>query len=140
MINSLLDQTVQVDEIALTVPYGTKVPKYIKGVAQVYNSLDYKGCENLIPVLMREGEKDTKIIIVEDDMVYGKDFIENIVDMSEKYTGKAIKSKASILIVPEYFSGDVIEYDEKSSPGDWLRSHLKVPVKKMKYSETFKRM
>ena len=140
MINSLLDQTVRVDEIAITVPYGVNIPDNIRGVAQVYNSIDYKGSERLIGALMREGEKDTKIIIINDNMVYGKNFIEEIIDQSEKYPDRAIQSKGAVLIVPEYFSSDVIEYNGKSSSEDWLKSHLKVGVKKMKYSENFKKL
>ena len=42
--------------------------------------------KKIIPTLLREGEKDTKIIIIDDDIIYGKDFIETIIE--EGYNNK----------------------------------------------------
>jgi len=147
-INSLLDQTVRVDEIAVSVPYGKDydVPKYIKDVAQVYRySVKYGDNGKLIPIMLREGEEDTKIILVDDNMVYGKDFIEDIVAASNKEPNKAIGmkklcSKYGVLVKPKFFKEDVIEYDMKSPCDKWLKDRLKVPHKIVKYSETFQRL
>lgn len=146
VINSLLDQTVRVDEIAISVPYGKNynIPKEIQNVAQVYRySLDYGDSGKLIPVILREGEKDTKIIIVDDNMVYGKDFVEEILGVSEKYKDQAIcvkklSSKHGILVTPEFFTGEVCNYDGKSTCDEWLKKNLKAPYKVIEYSETYK--
>ena len=143
-LNSLLDQTAQVDEIAITVRYGCKLPESVKRVAQIYNyGSDYKDNGKLIPVLSREGEKDTKIILVDDDMVYGKDFVETLIDASNANPGKAIGvkklgSKYGVVVTPEYFSEDVVEYDGHTRHDSWLKQHLKVPYHLVNYRETFR--
>ena len=141
VINSLLDQTVKVDEIAISVPYGKQydIPKDIQNVAQVYRySLDYGNNGKLIPIVLREGEKDTKIIIVDDDMIYGKDFIETMITASEENKNTAICAKNSVLITPEFFTEDVCNYDGKSTCDEWLKKNLKVPYKAIEYTETYK--
>jgi hypothetical protein len=146
VINSLLDQTVRVDEIAISVPYGKDydIPKDIQNVVQVYRySLDYGNSGKLIPVILREGEKDTKIIIVDDDMIYGKDFVETMVASSEENKNKAIcvnelGSKHGVLVVPEFFTDEICNYDGKSTCDEWLKKNLKAPYKVIKYSETYK--
>ena len=88
VINSLLDQTVKVDLIAINVPYGKKykLPKDLEDAVALYRtSKPYGSSTCLIPAVMREGEKTTKIITVGDNVIYGKDFIEVLLKESKKH-------------------------------------------------------
>lgn len=144
-INSLLDQTVRVNEIAMNIPYGeNKTLEQYKNVILTYNhSLPYGEVAKLISTLFREGEETTKIILVNDDMVYGKDFIEEMIEESNKHpdkviTAKDLNSKHGILVKPKFFNQTVIDYDGKSTHTQWLKKHLKVPHKSINYKQSFK--
>lgn len=142
-INSLLDQTVRVDEISLNIPYGQKVSEEYKNILQTYNhSVNYNDTAKLICTLMREGDEDTCIILVNDNMVYGKDLIEDMVTESEKnpdvaITAKDLTSKYGVLVKPKFFDTKVIEYNTNFTHDDWLKRNLKVPHKSINYKETY---
>lgn len=145
VIKSLLDQTVKVDEIALTIPYSCKVPDKLSKVLTVYKySVNYKDNGKLIPPLLREGEKSTKIIIVNDDMIYGKDFIEEMVEENKKenkaIVNKELGSKYGILVTPEFFDQKVCDYDGKSCYSRWLKKNLKSKQKIINYNQVYKSM
>ena len=79
VINSLLDQTVKVDLISITVPYGKQyvLPDNLKNIVQIFRAgKNYQDATSLIPVILREEDATTTIINVGDDTIYGKDFIE----------------------------------------------------------------
>jgi hypothetical protein len=77
-INSLIDQTVKVDEMCITVSLEsdkTAYPKYVN----VYSSDNEFKC-----TMKRERNDNTKIIVVENGIVYKPDFIEEMVEYSKK--------------------------------------------------------
>lgn len=110
VVKSLLDQTVRVDEISITLPYKSKyvIPMELKDVIKKYNiSKEYKKSDNIIPILLREGEKHTKIIMLEDDTIYGVDFVEEVVNKSNGNPDTAITNKNKLILFnPNCFSGD----------------------------------
>jgi hypothetical protein len=90
IISSILDQTVKVNEIALNVPPDTTyIPKYLQKYTRVYKlEKDYGPSNNLIPTLVREKEKNTLIIALDNDVLYGKDYIGELVDRYENLNSK----------------------------------------------------
>jgi hypothetical protein len=77
-INSLLDQTVKVDEMCIVVPLDedkTSYPKYLN----VYSSDNEFKC-----TMKRERNSTTKIIVVENGIVYKPDFVEELVEYSKE--------------------------------------------------------
>jgi len=145
MINSILDQTVKVDQIALVIPYKYKgqkynLPKYINNVANVFPSgKDYGKGTKLIPILLREKEKDTIIVAVDDDRVYGKDFIESMITEAEKNPNTVLidKSGAVILVKPEYYGCDVIDRKKEKFDNNWFLQKAK-KNKVVDYGENYK--
>lgn len=130
VINSLLDQTVKVDIITLNVPYGDYVlPKGLEDAVMLYKSKDYGKLTAVTPVIAREGERDTNIIVLEDDVIYGKDFIETLLNESKKFPKKIISTSnifKNFLIKTNFVSDD-----------DWFE---KTEKKYLKYDENFKRI
>lgn len=55
-------------------------------------------CDSLIPSILSERESDTTIIVVRDDMIYGKDFIENILSKADKNPDSVIKVKNKAIV------------------------------------------
>ena len=150
MLNSLLDQTVRVDQIALNLPYNHKgvkydVPKEYTNMLNVFKvGKDYgPGCK-IIPTLLREGEVGTKIIYLDDDQIYGKDFVETLIEESEKYPDSAIYTKegmnasGGVLIKPEFFDSSVIDSEKTHFDDAWMKKHLKTQARKVDYSENYR--
>lgn len=145
MINSILDQTVKVDQIALVIPYKYKgkkydVPEYIKEVANVFPSgKDYGPGTKLIPILLREKECDTTIIALNDNRVYGKDFVEVMIEESKKtpYTVLVAKGNTAMLVKPEHYGCDVINRGKEKFQDEWFTNHTK-KSRIINYGENYK--
>jgi len=110
MLNSILDQTVKVDAIFATVKQENKelVPEWVKKIAVILPSgKDYGDCNNIVPILLREKEEDTIIITLQNDVVYGKDFIESMVDESINHPKASIQDTKglALLVKPDLCSG-----------------------------------
>lgn len=130
-INSLLDQTVRVDEIAFNLSHGVeyKIPDEMKNYMLIHKTgKNYGNGNGIIPTLLREKEGNTKILVVEPDKVYGKDFIEEVLEQAKN---ESLVGKGWILIELEDVSPNVAETE------DLYSSFLKNP-KKGKYSQNYK--
>lgn len=136
MINSILDQTVKVNDIILCVPYKfmSKIPKYVKNIATIIPcGKDYGTANKLIPALLREKESNSIIIALNENKVYGKDFIESMVTNAEKQGDCCIvtNEKSAILVIPEALENDVLDYtSNRKYDEDWF-------LKKSKNSDIF---
>lgn len=129
-LNSILDQSVKVDDIALSIPYKYRqyIPEELKQIVRIYPfSVEYKDVASLIPTLLREGENDTKIILVKDNTIYGPDFIEEMVKASNANPDKIIYGNSNkniesgILIKPAFFDTRVTNYnDGQETCNSWL--------------------
>ncbi len=103
-LNSLLDQTVRVDEISLNLPRKTRrggdklvIPNFLKGLknVKIYIIDDDQGpATKLLPTLRRERGEDTRIIYLDDDMVYNKSLIETLTNYSNIHPDLAIANRA----------------------------------------------
>lgn len=116
VLMSLLDQTVKVDEICLNIPIHSNgstgvfdIPKEYTDMLVVYKiGKDYGELNKIIPTLLREGDKDTNIIYINDLIVYGKDFIEKMVESSKKNPNKIIVSTNATLIKPDFIDKNLV--------------------------------
>jgi F0F1-type ATP synthase delta subunit len=112
MINSILDQTVKVDKIYLNIPEninGEKyvIPDYLKNIINVFTAeKDFGKLNNIIPTILREDNSDTIIILLEDDYIYGKDFIQTIIEHSKKNENSIIVSKKALLLKPKFIDSE----------------------------------
>ena len=127
-INSILDQTVKVDLIAMIIPDDEKsanyvIPDYIKNTAVVFHSgRGYGKGTKIIPMLLREKECDTTIIALDENTVYGRDFIYSLVEESKKYPKTVLIDKKGtfMLAKPEHFGCDVINRDKATLDDEWF--------------------
>lgn len=123
-INSILDQSVRVDEILLIIPYSdiTNVPEKYKKVLSVHGyNKNYDDNANLICSVLTEPDANTKIILVEPYVIYPVDFVETMVSESDKnpdniiYGSESKKVKYGILIKPKFFDDNISKYECGSS-------------------------
>lgn len=127
-INSILDQTVKVNLIAMIIPDDGKdinylIPDYIKNVAVVFHAgRGYGKGTKIIPMLLREKECDTTIITLDENIVYGQNFIYSLVEESKKYPDSILidKKVTFMLSKPEHFGCDVINREKDTLDNDWF--------------------
>ena len=136
MLNSLLDQTAKVDQISLNLPdgYTYDIPNECKDICNIYEvGRDYGNGNKFVPTLLRENECGTKIILVEDCYMYGNDFVETILKLSDLHPDKSIfmgnskKDISGILIKPEF----VHDITHSKCDNSWLSDN--VSCDKVKY-------
>lgn len=146
-INSILDQTIRVDDIGLTIPYKdiNKVPKNLKKVLSLYGyTKDYDNAGNLVCSVLREPEANTKIIVVEPNMIYGQDFVESMVEESEKnpdkiiYADKSKLPKWGILLKPKFFDDKISNYEKGQGCCPWLEKCCQAESDIIDYSPIYK--
>lgn len=132
-INSIMDQTVKVDLIAMITPLGNKeedynIPKYIKDIAVIFPSgRDCGKGTKLMPMLLREKEKDTIIISLDENKIYGEDFIYTMVEESKKYPDSVLVDKkgSSILVRSDHFHCDVFNRENDNLDNEWFLTKAK---------------
>ncbi len=169
-INSIFDQTVRPDQIIISVPEGTNIhlDPYVtdNNLITIHTlSKDYKTCCNLVSPLLREKVGDTIIILANENTVYGADFIESIVDESEKhpncvifvskYNAKiystrnkkidngsdVIDTSMGVLIKPQFFPPDILDENKFIEDLDVMLSvqmhKYSICAIQLEYSEIF---
>lgn len=144
-INSIFDQTVRVDEITLAVPYklNEKIPEHIKNTIWVHNFIkDYGDLNAFIEPLLKSENRDDIIIVVQNNMIYGRDFIEEIID-ENKRTNKIVYGKnkdiySGILLKQDYLKTGFEEYEEKDIQ-KWLNTFQNVEDTNINYMEIYKK-
>jgi hypothetical protein len=149
VIKSLLDQTVKVDNISISVPYGTdyKIPDNISDNISVYRcGPDQTILNCLIPSLLREGESTTKIITLGSDIIYGKDFIETLLELSDTYPDNIIYNNKiddidlnkGVVFSTNFFNEDFLNVPTKFGGNEWINNYFKNYKKNnIKYMENY---
>ena len=142
MINSILDQTVKVDGIYLNIPEKNekyKIPKDFNNILNIFvTKKDYGEKNNFIPTMLREDNSDTIIILLVDDYIYGKDFIQSIIE-ENKNNDNPIVSKKAILLKPKFIDADkFFDRDKGILKDKWIEEIFTTDKKKMKYNENYK--
>lgn len=140
MINSILDQTVRVNQIVLNIPNNKNydIPNEYKDIFTIFKcGRDYGECNKFIPTLLREENKNTIIILLDEKYVFGKDYIETLIEEYKK-DNCSIESKGGILIIPEFFDMSIYNRENKVLNNDWIKGCIKVKNKYISTSETYK--
>ena len=147
IIRSLLDQTVKVDLISIVVPYNKPSKKYnipndIKNSLSVFRHEGKHGkLIVLIPTIRREGEGNTQIITLGDKTIYGKDFIQDLLETADKNPGKIIYANSDIINLDkgvvfetDFFDESFFKIPKNMSSNDWINKYFKNhPKKSFKY-------
>lgn len=148
-LKSLLDQTVKVDLISVIIPYGTnyKTPNEIKNSISVFNCGKDNGTLNcLLTAVTREAESTTKIITLEGNKIYGKDFIETLLEESNKNPNSIIYSnnsniidlKKGVVFKTDFFKTDFLDVPDKVNYLSWINTYFKNhPKIQISYSENY---
>jgi hypothetical protein len=152
-IKSLLDQTVKVDIISLIVPQGNdyKLPEELKNYVSLFRCNQNQGLLNsLSTAIERESESTTRIITLGSDMIYGKDFIETILEESEQNPNDIIyvNNKKNymdltkgIVFSTKFFNENFLKYtkNENGNGNEWINEYFKdFKKKKVNYTENYK--
>lgn len=120
---SLLDQSVGVEEIRINVPYTSckgikyRIPSWLKKLdnVKIYRQVkDWGPATKLIPTLLDERNKNKKIIVVDDDVIYGYYTIETLCEYFEKYNKR--KRKVAVTMY-----GDVLNKERDTENGLYTR-------------------
>ena len=144
IIKSLLDQSVKVDQIVLNLPKMCKeqpydVPNDLKNMCNIFTcGRDYGPGTKFIPTILREQEADTIIIMLDDDYIYGYNFIETILNEYNRNPDCAIILKEAILLKPEFLDTSVIYTNKKYIDNDWIKKYIKSEQKNMEYNNNLR--
>lgn len=141
-IASILDQTVRVDQIALHVEdESVKTPEYMRDIINVFPVARNYGAlgTRMIPALLREKDIHTIILALRGDYVYGKDYIETMVNEAEKHPKTLIidSKHTSMLATPECFTKDVYNPRKEVFGETWFKEHAE-RVRIEPYIENYK--
>lgn len=107
-IASLLDQSIKADEIALNLPWKTRkgksydIPKWLSEIKEVkiYRVNEDEGpATKLLPTLRRETNPDTKILVVDDDVIYNSKTLEKLLKVHDKR--KCAVTQYGIVLQPD---------------------------------------
>ena len=144
MLYSILDQTVKVDQIAAVVPLEDEknVPEYITKIANIFPAgKDYGDTMALIPILLKEKECDTIIISLDHNTIYGKDFLETMIDEASKNEGTVLtdSKKKCLLLKPEYYGPEILENPKIKYDTNWFINKAK-KTKIINYIENYTRI
>jgi hypothetical protein len=153
-IKSIFNQTFRPDQIIISVPPNSlmDLDPFIKdnNLITVHKlAKNYGKCCNIMSPLLREKDGDAIIIIANEDTIYGVDFIENMVEESEKNpdcviytsgynakifvdTGKRVDTNSDVievnkgvLIKPKFISTDILDNESYiDNPNVFLSAHI----------------
>lgn len=149
-LKSLLDQTTKLNLISIVLHKSkqTEFPQNMKSAMQVFNcSKDMKQLNCLITSINRELESTTRIITLSNDTIYGKDFIEELLGMTEKHKNSIIYNNNKDVIdlnkgavfYTDFFSKDFFDVPSDTNSEDWVNTYFKnFPKKRINYKENYK--
>lgn len=109
-VKSILDQTVRVNEFVLFVPYSlkNKAEKYGQAIRVIGYKKDYGPMNTFVYGTKREENGKTKLIILDCNTSYGKDYIESMLDKSnERKNCLIFDSQENFLICSDWIHTDL---------------------------------
>lgn len=144
VVKSLLDQTVRVDSICLNVAEDSKyeLPDNLKNVVSIFT---HSAPNSLLPVILRERENTTQIITLGCNTIYGKDFIETLIETCEKYpetiiyenTENYIDLRHGVVFSTKFFNQDFFDLTETDENNYVNNYFINFPKHKITYTENF---
>lgn len=144
VIKSLLDQSVKVDQIVINLPKMCKdktydIPDDLKSMCNIITcGRDYGPGTKFIPTILREQESNTIIIMIDDDYIYGYDFIETLLNEHSKVPECAIIMNEAILIKVEFLDTSVLYTNKKYIDNKWIKKYIKSSQKNIKYAHNLR--
>jgi len=131
-INSLLDQTIKVNQIFLilegTDELGYDIPDYLRDVVNIIpGGKDYGEGNKIVPILLKEKECDTVIIALDNNVIYGKDFIQIMLNEMYKNPKTVLidSNNTCLLLKPSYFGCEILDRNKDNYDIDWFRENSK---------------
>lgn len=153
-VKSLLDQTVKVDLISIILPDNSnyQLPADLVNVVALYKCGEEKAVSGnlncLTSTISREGDASTKVVTLGLGVVYGKDFIETLVEESEKNPNtiiyvdsgnNSINLEKGAVFGVSFFNEDFMDIVENTTSNEWVNSYFKTRDKvKVNYSQNYK--
>jgi len=156
VVKSLLDQTVKVNLISIITHDNNYVlPKELINTVAVYKCNKQKtrsgNLNSILSTIVREGDSTTKLITLEAGVVYGKDFIESLLEMEEKnpncvvYVNKEnynyIELEKGVVFNMGFFDKDFIDIPTDVDGNKWVNTYINNKnIKKVKldYNQNYK--
>ena len=153
VVKSLLDQTVRVDLISVIISDKEKykLPKNLKNSISLFKCGQNNGILNcLIPTITRESESTTQIITLGSQQIYGKDFIETLLEKSEKFPNdiiyknnknNKIELTKGVVFKTNFFNEDFFNIPKNISGSEWINKYFKdFPKKRIEYNENYRKL
>lgn len=118
-LNSILDQSVRVDDIMLVIDDSEidNVHEKYKKIVSVHGfKKKYDNNAALIMSVLTEPDANTKIILVDPETIYPPDFVETMISESDKHPNSIIYGsntrsiKYGILVKPLFFDDKISKY------------------------------
>ena len=93
----------------------------------------------IIPILFKEKECDTTIIAIDDNVIYGKDFIQTLLEERDKNPNTVLidNNNTSLLLKPENYGCEILKRDRDKYDEKWFLDNTK-STKVIKYGENYK--
>jgi len=150
MINSILDQTVKTDGIIIYLEQplledsSFSPPSFIReNVILLPRGKEYGTgfCNCLVPTILNEKDSNAIIILVKDDVVYGKDFIEALLDIHMSTDNVLVEDaknySMSLKINSLDFSNDEIQ--KCNLTDEWIRQKVN-STETINYRDNYKKL
>lgn len=133
-INSLLDQTVRVNQFFLVLPCNTEydIPENLKKILTVITpgKIYDEQYQDIITILQREKEKEIFIIKASNNIIYGNEFIENVIETAESNPDSVIKDNSNSFLI---IKPDLVILDDNSNFSGFVDN-----VKNISYKENYR--
>ena len=115
------------------------VPDDLNNMCNVFTcGRDYGPGTKFFPTILREQETNTIIIMLDDDYIYGYDFIETLLNENEKEPESAIIMNEAMLIKPEFIDTSVLYTNKKYIDNEWIKKYIKSPKKYIDYGSNLR--
>lgn len=137
MIKSILNQTVRIDQIALNIPkkcrgQSYEVPPELEHMVNVYTcGRDYGDGTKCIPTLLRENDSETLLILLQDNYIYGEDFIETIIEEYKQHPECCLYAKGVIVVKCGCVKEDIVDITRDQVTDKLLMKYVNAPKRKI---------
>jgi len=129
-LKSILDQTLKTNEVVIYVGKGDhaeKLEKYKDYGIKVKEKEKSLFTENIdVYDSVKKYESTTYIIRLQDDVIYGKDYVGIMLENAWKNPSTLIEQKQGMVFKPDYFSTEIAQAESSENPFDYLNVEKKL--------------